>query len=98
MAVNLPLKIQVIPADNGELDGAELYKKVFSGNPAVKDIVTVDTPFGKVTYVVFAKKVVQFFNDQMDDLHGNKSTLYQECARDVFITLDRDAFFCTDVE
>ena len=93
---NVKMKIEIVPANKDDMTYADLLKKAFAGNPVVKDVVSVDTPFGKVTYVVFEKKVVQFFNDQMDDLYGNKSTLYQECARDVFETKDADAFFCTD--
>jgi hypothetical protein len=43
---------------------------------------------------VFEKKVVQFFNDQLDDINGNKSTLYQDIAKDVF-EKHEGVYFCT---
>jgi len=48
-----------------------------------------------VDYVVFRNEVVQFFNDEMGDPNGLKSTLYQDIAKDVFA--DKDGiFFCTE--
>lgn len=91
---NVKLKISVIPADV-EITKADLFKDAFAGNPAVEYVTSYNTPFGKVNYVVFRNKVVQFYNDQMDDINGNKSTLFQDIAGDVF-GYDHGVFYCTD--
>ena len=51
----------------------------------------------QANYVVFENKVVQFFNDDLSDIHGNKSTLYQEIAKDIFGDCD-NIYFCTDTK
>lgn len=95
---NVELKITVIPADSkNDEDIVEVFDNAFYGNPVVKDIYGIETMLGKFNYCVFEKKVVQFYNDQMDDINGNKSTLYQEIAKDVFG--DKHAmFYCTDTD
>lgn len=92
---NVVVKISVVPPNLDEVPKEELFGKAFSGNPVLHGIASYDTPFGHVTYVVFQRKVVQFFNDQMDDINGNKSMLFQEVAKDVFGT-DHNVFYCTD--
>lgn len=94
---NVTLKIEVVPANSDDDSADRLFKKAFFGNPVMKNVATFDTPFGKITYAVFEKKVVQFFNDQMDDINGNKSTLFQEIARDVF-GMDRGVYYCTEAD
>lgn len=92
---NVVLNIEVIPANKEDLSLDQLFQEALSGNPAMNMCISYDTPFGKVTYVVFEKKVVQFFNDQIDDINGNKSMLFQDIARDVFGE-DYKVFYCTD--
>lgn len=92
----VPLKIEVVPA-NREVTKADLFNRAFSGNPALQFVFTSDSMFGPVSYIVFTNKVVQFFNDQMDDINGNKSTLFQDIAKDVFGT-DHGVFYCTDTK
>ena len=94
---NVALKISVIPANVQNEDRLSLLAKAFEGNPVVADIQTVDTLIGTFNFVIFKKEVVQFFNDQLDDIHGNKSTLYQEIAKDVFEDM-LDVHFCTESE
>lgn len=91
---NVTLKIEVVPS-NKEISKTDLFEKAFAGNPVMEFVFTSITPFGKVNYAVFKNKVVQFFNDQMDDINGNKTTLYQDIAKDVFGT-DHDIFYCTE--
>ena len=95
---NVVLEIEVIP-ENSETNELEvLMKRAFSGNKAVKDIITTDlTPvsFGAV-YTLFAKEVVQFFNDDLTDYHGECSTLYEDIAREIF-NVPEGVFFCTDI-
>ena len=92
---NVTLTIEVIPANKEDLTDEQLFQEAFSGNPAMQLCISYDTPFGKITYVVFQKKVVQFFNDQLDDINGNKSMLFQDIARDVFGENSK-VFYCTD--
>lgn len=91
---NVKLKINVVPADVEETK-VDLFADAFYNNPAVSRIESYDTPFGHVNYIVFENKVVQFYNDQMDDINGNKSTLFQDIAGDVF-GYDHGVFYCTE--
>lgn len=91
---NVKLAITVIPADI-EATKLNLLKWAFSGNPVLNYILPSDTPFGTFNYVVFSKEVVQYFNDNMRDLNGNTSTLYESLARDLFGE-DADICYCTD--
>ena len=77
----------------------ELFDAAFKNNPAYVESVPVDSLVISYTYVVFKNCVVQFFNDNLNDLHGNVSTLYQDIAKELF----EDAglygvSYCTDVE
>ena len=79
----------------GEVVRLELFQKAFSGNPALSYTASYNTPFGHVTYIVFQNKVVQFFNDQMNDINGNKNTLLQDIAPEVFGT-EHAVYYCTE--
>ncbi len=93
---NVTVKITVVPANNGEKeDKASLIEEAFSGNPAMRYIYRATTPFGEFDYVVFENCVVQYFNDDMRDINGNKSTLYQELAKEIFGE-ETNLCFCTE--
>lgn len=92
---NVVVSIEIIPANPEDMSIDELFAKAFCGNPALAMSVAYDTPFGKISYAVFQKKVVQFFNDQMDDINGNKSMLFQDIAKDVF-NPDLGIYYCTE--
>ena len=95
---NVTVRIKVIPANAKEESIAELFKKAFKGNPILADALDIIGAFDfRATYVVFAKKVVQYFNDDMGDINGLRSTLYEDIARDMF-SVDGGVFFCTDTE
>ncbi len=89
------LKIEVIPA-NDEESAIDIIEEAFYGNPALAYTHHVKTPLGDFDYVVFQNRVVQYYNDELCDINGNKSTLYQEIAKDVFE--NTNVFFCTDTE
>ena len=72
------------------MDSIVLLTSQESANP-----LFVDDDAAK--YVIFANKVVQYFNDSLSDAHGVCSTLYQDIARDVFGD-DCGVYFCTDLE
>lgn len=92
---NVTLKITVIPANDGKVSKADLFAEAFDGNPALSYIQHVDAVIGTFDYAAFQNKVVQFFNDNLSDINGNCSTLYQDIAKDVFGT-EAGVFFCTE--
>ena len=91
---NVMLKIMVIPSNTPNEDTLDLISNAFEGNPVFEYTHTVNSAIGSFSYAVFTKGVAQFFNDQLDDIHGNKSILYQDVAKDVLGQKD-GIFFCT---
>lgn len=92
---NVTLKIEVIPANVTAESKASLFRKAFKNNPAVEDITTIDVGSSNTfTYISFQKTVVQYYNDDLSDPHGLRSTLYQEIAREVFKDTS-GVYFCT---
>ena len=92
---NITVLVEVIPANISD-NPVDLFKAAFEGNPALSYIHTVEGPFMQnASYIVFKNKVVQFFNDALDDVNGMKSTLYQEIAKEIFQE-HPDVYFCTD--
>ena len=84
--------ITVIPANGVNFYNAELFNTAFNNNPAFKFAETI-TPEGTnnpMTFVVFSKKVVQYYIDNPFALKGLCSTLYEDIAADV---LDTDGVF-----
>lgn len=106
---NVTLKIEVIPAnDKVELLSATTgYTKaeketlagaLFQGNSAVKSIHDIENYFeGTVTYIIFEKKVVQYFDDNLGSFYGLKSTLYEDIAKDVLSPV-AGVYYCTSNE
>lgn len=101
------LDIEVVPPNGAELhvretpeSWSELFETAFAGNPIFAYVRDVDVMHGfSATYVVFKKKVVQFFIDNLADAHGVISTLYQEIAEDILSErIPEWVFFCTDVD
>lgn len=93
---NVTMFINIIPG-NDEVSKADLFKAAFAGNPVVSRIERVDAYGQTFDYVLFAKEVVQFANDNMGDYHGIVSTLYQDIAEEVFDD-HGGIFFCTDID
>lgn len=94
---DITVKVDVIPANTQRTGEAivDILDKAFDDNPVVDSITTVSDPQYPVrAYVLFKKKVVQFFNDDLGDANGLCSTLYQEIAKDIF-TPYRGVFYCT---
>lgn len=88
-------EIQVIPS-NKSLTKAELFAQAFTGNPAFSRMVDVGGVFtNPIHYCVFNKEVVQYWDDNLCDINGNESTLYQDIAEDVFEDTD-GVMFCTE--
>ena len=93
---NVVFTVTVVPANSDECSESDLIRKAFKGNPVLSSVEDVKTPFGSFSYAVFRKTVVQFYNDDISDINGNKSTLYADIARDVFG--EGSVFFCTDTK
>lgn len=107
---NVILNIVVIPSNNSieEKDDPlkslitmqDYFEAAFENNPVFAFTRVVEGIFSNtLTYVVFKNRVVQFFADNLNDIHGNISTLYQELAKDVFYMENiTGVLFCTDIE
>jgi hypothetical protein len=94
---NVTVKVQVIPANLDSTNKISLFEKAFDGNPILTNIISGEL-FGKpISYVLFKKEVVQFYNDDLGDAHGVCSTLYQDLIKEV-IGQDEGIFYCTEVE
>lgn len=96
---NVILKIEVIPANGMKMrnvDEASILDiacEAFRDNDAVYTVTGVRSMFDLI-YVIFRKEVVQYFDDNLGDINGNCSTLYEVIARDVF--RDVGVKYCTD--
>lgn len=98
---NVTMKITVVPANGAQsltaTDDISLLKIALKGNIAVAQIVDIPNRIigNPLCYVAFKREVVQFFNDNLGDLHGLTSTLYENVANDIFTT-HNGVCFCTD--
>ena len=93
---NVTLEICITPSsrDKTKLD---LFDDAFLGNP-VFSFTHSDTRAGvPYNYVVFKKLVAQYYNDDLSDVNGFKSTLYQDIAKNIFAD-HKEIKFCTDKE
>lgn len=93
---NVTLKVTVVPANDGETSNVDLIAAAFDGNPILSYIHSVHTLFD-INYVVFRNEVVQYFSDNIGDVNGMCSTLYQDIAKDVFDECE-GVYFCTDTK
>lgn len=91
---NVVMKITVVPADDAP-SKLDLLQDAFYGNPALSYVWSANTPLGVFNYAVFEGKLIQYFNDDISDINGNRTTLYQEIAKDVFGE-DIGINFCTE--
>ena len=99
---SVELEINIIPS-NKRVNMLRASKgmgfvDLFKGNSIVDDVVVVDGIMSNpITYVIFKKEVVQYFNDDLGDANGMCTTLYQDIAKRVFE--DREGvFFCTNTK
>ena len=96
---NVDITINIIPG-NARVSGEtseDFFKTLFKGNPVVDEVRTVTLLLqAKFTYVIFRNEVVQFYNDNLSDINGNKSTLYEDIAREILeIPAEHEVSFCT---
>ena len=97
---SVTVQINVIPANptfkKAKSVRGSLYEDLFRGNSIVDDIVTIEGVMtNPITYVIFKKEVVQYYNDSLADAHGLCSTLYQDIANRV-LDAGEGIFFCTN--
>lgn len=92
---NIALKIEVLPSNVQASSKIDLFRKAFKRNPAVSYIETVDGVF-RANYIVFRNKVVQYYADDLGDINGMHSTLYQDIAQDIFGS-EEGIYYCTDL-
>ena len=95
---SVTLTIEVIPCNTKtkKTRCETVYHDAFDGNPILSYIKVVEGVFSNnITYVVFNREVIQYFNDSLADIHGMCSTLAQDIAREVFEDAE-GVFFCTD--
>lgn len=97
------LKINIIFANQKKdkyirnTDTIKIYEDfdyIFMTNHCISNIKVIKSPLGIFTYIIFKKEVVQYFNDNISDIDGKYSTLYEDIARDIFINTE-GVFFCT---
>lgn len=102
---DVELKITVIPSNEKTnkvkitINNPEtaIYVLFNTNNDYVESVEVIPTPFGKFTYVIFIKEVVQYFEDDLSDFYGVKSTLCEDIAREIFKDID-GVFFCTSID
>ena len=93
---NITINIDVIPANKVETPKIDLFRKAFEGNGAVAYIETVDNVSSNAFhFVVFQPEIVQYYNDDLSDINGLRSTLYQDIAKEIFGERE-GIYFCTD--
>lgn len=100
------MKVSVVPPNNFTEEPREsttnnpddeLILNAFRNNGAVNYVQFVrDIGALNVTYVVCRNLVVQYFNDSLCDAHGVRSTLFEDIARDVFVSKP-GLYYCTDI-
>ena len=101
---NVSLKIGIFPSNGefdtellSEADPTILIQNLFNRNSAVSYIHKATGMFGlNALYVVFINAVVQYFSDDLSDISGLHSTLYQDIAKDI-LNVDAGIYFNTDV-
>ena len=95
---NVELKITIVPSNFSD-STKRLVEKAFDKNPAFAFAKTIVPDMlintNDITYAVFKPEVVQYWANNLGDIYGNKSTLYQDLAKDVFNEIP-GLFWCTD--
>jgi hypothetical protein len=93
---NIKFNVNVIPANPLDMSKISVLQKALEGNEALSRIETVSgVSSNDFNFVVFQPKVVQYYNDDLSDINGLCSTLYQDLAKDIFGESD-GIYFCTE--
>ena len=89
------MPVDVIPA-NDHTSIRDKLRWVFNGNNAVSQVRDIEGVLSNpLTYIIFKKEVVQYFIDNLGDFYGNRNTLYQDLAAEIFPDHD-GVLFCTE--
>ena len=96
--VELEIDIDGPFSNRAFVSNKELFEVAFEKNPAFAYAVEIESILTAFTYVVFKNTVVQFFNDNLYDIHGIVSTLYEDIARDIFSEELHGVVYNTDIE
>lgn len=91
---NVILTVKIIPANIGEKKTKDYIRTLFKGNNSVTNIQEVNVGTNPMMFVEFQKEVIQYYNDNLGDLHGNRTTVMEQIAREVFDDVD-GIYFCT---
>lgn len=92
---NVTVHIDVISSNLDSPSKLGLFRKAFDGNKALAYIREGGESVFDLNYIVFRGTVVQYRSDDIGDVNGLTSTLYQDLAKDIF----EDApgiYFCTE--
>lgn len=95
---NVKLRIDIYDVVNEieNMDKAELLEKAFAGNPIFNQMLRVRDVTGTPhCFAMFEPTVIQFYNDDLRDPNGFKTTLVQDVARDIFEEVCEGVNFCT---
>lgn len=96
----ITVKILVKPANKqtslSTIQIENVFEEAFEGNEVLSYVQRISGIMtNDIIYVVFAKQVVQYFNDDLGDANGVCSTLYQNIANDIFVK-QPNVYYCTD--
>lgn len=99
---NVSVCVNIVPCDTDPVNLRYVEKvtieDAFEGNPLYHYCREFGDAFmsNPITYVVFAKQVIQYWNDDLGDLFGNANCLPEDLARDVLVNT-QGYFFSTDI-
>ena len=80
---NVTVKVTVIPNNKPITDISDAIKLAFYQNPRFNFVQSVDTPFGVMNYAVFRPDTVQYYNDDIGDIDGKRTTTIEQVAKEV---------------
>lgn len=95
---NVTVRTVVVPGNELTEKKLSWFQAALGGNPVFAFTQVSEGVFTiPLSYVVFKNRVVQFFADNLQDVNGNITTLYETIAKDVFGETP-SICFCTDTE
>ena len=79
---------------------AEDFRTAFNENPIVDEVNEVSLFDTNFIFVIFKKKIIQFYNDDITDYWGNYNGLAEDIAREVFTDrMFHSGFnYCTNIK
>ena len=94
---NVTLTVNFVHEREDEDVTAQDFIDAFEGN---SNFVTVEETskglFQNLVYVIFAKEILQFFNDDLSDIYGNANLIVADAANDVCNkSKEKEMYFCT---